>query len=87
MAPRKTTKAPPRRSYVKKTQGAIVNASFNGDSAMMSPAAKNAAAPSFEQIQVRAYEIFIARGAAHGQDWADWFRAEQELNGTSVAAH
>jgi AbiV family abortive infection protein len=33
-----------------------------------------------EQIQVRAYELFIARGAAHGHDWADWFRAEQELN-------
>ena len=35
---------------------------------------------SIEQIRVRAYEIFVARGAAHGHDWADWFRAEHELN-------
>jgi hypothetical protein len=36
---------------------------------------------------MRAYEIFMARGASHGHDWADWFRAEQELNGAAVEAH
>ncbi len=32
-----------------------------------------------EFIEVRAYEIYLHRGASHGEDWADWFRAEREL--------
>jgi hypothetical protein len=32
-----------------------------------------------EQIAQRAYEIFVARGATHGQDVEDWCRAEREL--------
>jgi hypothetical protein len=32
-----------------------------------------------EMIRKRAYELFLARGATHGADLADWFRAEQEL--------
>jgi len=32
-----------------------------------------------EQIRQRAYEIFLARGAAPGQDIEDWLRAEREL--------
>ena len=34
---------------------------------------------STETIRLRAYEIFLARGATHGDDLADWFRAEREL--------
>jgi hypothetical protein len=34
---------------------------------------------SVEMIRKRAHELFLARGAAHGADLADWFRAEQEL--------
>ena len=30
-------------------------------------------------IAGRAYELFEARGAGHGHDWEDWFRAESEL--------
>lgn len=30
-------------------------------------------------IHHRAYELYQVRGAADGQDWADWFQAEQEL--------
>jgi HSP20 family protein len=30
-------------------------------------------------IALRAYELFEARGAEHGHDWEDWFRAESEL--------
>ncbi|MBV8771962.1 MAG: DUF2934 domain-containing protein [Deltaproteobacteria bacterium] len=48
--------------------------------------ATNVSAPSFEQIQQRAYELFLARGGTHGCDWADWFTAEQELTATSAAA-
>jgi hypothetical protein len=33
-------------------------------------------------IRIRAVEIFLDRGAAHGADVDDWLQAERELNGT-----
>ena len=39
--------------------------------------------PTFEQIQMRAYEIYIQRGRQDGLDLEDWFQAEKELK-TSV---
>lgn len=35
--------------------------------------------PSYEEIQQRAYELFLERGCEHGGDAEDWFAAEQEL--------
>ena len=35
--------------------------------------------PPFEQIQVRAYEIYIQRGRTDGLDLDDWLQAEEEL--------
>ena len=35
--------------------------------------------PTFEQIQVRAYEIYIQRGRTDGFDLDDWLQAENEL--------
>jgi hypothetical protein len=35
--------------------------------------------PTFEQIQVRAYEIYIQRGRQDGLDLDDWLQAEKEL--------
>ena len=35
--------------------------------------------PAFEQIQLRAYEIYIQRGRQDGLDLDDWFQAEKEL--------
>lgn len=35
--------------------------------------------PSPDAIARRAYELFLERGATHGDDLSDWFRAEQEL--------
>jgi hypothetical protein len=32
-----------------------------------------------ERIAARAYEIYLARGGGHGQDWEDWLIAEREL--------
>jgi hypothetical protein len=32
-----------------------------------------------DQVAQRAYGIFLARGATHGQDIEDWLRAEREL--------
>lgn len=42
---------------------------------------KGNAAPrvSQEQIAMRAYEIYLCRGAAGGSDVEDWLQAEREL--------
>ena len=34
---------------------------------------------SHDELAARAYTIFLARGARHGDDWWDWFQAEAEL--------
>jgi len=39
------------------------------------------------QIEFRAYEVFLARGGAHGDDLADWFKAEMELNVRAAISH
>jgi hypothetical protein len=35
--------------------------------------------PIREAIATRAYELFLARGGAHGHDLEDWLTAEDEL--------
>jgi hypothetical protein len=35
--------------------------------------------PTNEQIAKRAYELFLARGGAHGHHEEDWNQAEREL--------
>jgi hypothetical protein len=36
-------------------------------------------------IAHRAYELFLANGAAHGRDVEHWLQAESELRGRSVS--
>jgi hypothetical protein len=43
------------------------------------PAATFAPAPTHDDIAYRAYELFLQRGAQHGQDFEDWLAAEREL--------
>ena len=48
------------------------------------PAAPEAAQtlrPAFgsEDVAIRAYHLFLARGCEHGHDWEDWLAAEREL--------
>jgi len=38
--------------------------------------------PSREQIEGRAYEIYLRRGGVDGSDVADWIMAEEELKAT-----
>ena len=38
--------------------------------------------PTREEIESRAYEIYIERGAAPGRDVDDWLQAELELSQT-----
>jgi hypothetical protein len=48
-----------------------------------SPAVRNSHAatshPTREQIALRAYEIYLERGGAPGNELEDWTRAEREL--------
>jgi Protein of unknown function (DUF2934) len=37
------------------------------------------AAPTHEEIKLRAHQIYVERGGAHGQDVDDWLQAEREL--------
>ncbi len=45
----------------------------NGDALLM------AVEPSEEDIRVRAYHLYLERGAVHGADFDDWVTAEREL--------
>ncbi len=42
--------------------------------------------PSEEAIAARAYALFLARGGVHGDDWADWLKAEAELRAEGAPA-
>jgi hypothetical protein len=35
--------------------------------------------PSSEQIAIRAYHLWLARGQSVGADWDDWLEAERQL--------
>jgi hypothetical protein len=35
--------------------------------------------PTGEEIGIRAYEVYVERGGAHGQDMDDWLQSEGEL--------
>lgn len=35
--------------------------------------------PTYEQIQQRAYEIYLERGGSDGSELEDWAQAEREL--------
>jgi len=35
--------------------------------------------PTREEVELRAHQIYVARGDAHGQDVEDWLQAEHEL--------
>jgi hypothetical protein len=49
------------------------------------PALESTAAqqsPTLEQIELRAYELYLERGGSDGNDTDDWLQAERELRGT-----
>lgn len=85
MAPRKgtTTRTPSKRTGTSKAE--IVGAA-PADAVEFGSNGHPAMAPASEasiraEIEFRAYGIFLARGGAHGDDLADWLKAERELNG------
>jgi hypothetical protein len=101
MAPRKTSKAQSKSKQAQVSEHTLAAVASNGEltasvgesnhtppsAPSFEHTATNGSGPKLEQIQTRAYEIFMARGASHGQDWADWFRAEQELKGIPAGVH
>ena len=42
--------------------------------------------PVDDRIARRAYELFIERGAQHGNDLDDWLRAEREVSALPLEA-
>jgi hypothetical protein len=58
---------------MKPTQGAASGLS------LLNPSKKEAIAPSREQIEKKAYEIWLLLGREQGQDQKHWFEAERQL--------
>ncbi len=50
--------------------------------AQRSTSSAAAVLPTEEEIRLRAYEIFLARGCQPGQAIQDWLQAERELTET-----
>ena len=42
--------------------------------------------PTAEEIERRAYELYLERGCEDGHDLADWFAAEKELTELAEAS-
>ena len=84
MPVRKTSKGRTRQKQALEPEQPAVGVRPNTESE--NPlSANNGRSPGFEQIQHRAYELFLARGGVHGCDLVDWFAAEQELTAASAA--
>ncbi|HTJ08282.1 MAG TPA: DUF2934 domain-containing protein [Candidatus Binataceae bacterium] len=58
---------------MQESNGALAN---NG-----TPDAGSDSEVKIETIRLRAYEFFLARGATHGHDLADWLNAERQVLG------
>ncbi len=73
----KTTPSPRRRRTDAPLRG-TVGTKVPATSITVSP---EALAPSSGDIALRAYFLFLERGAMVGNDLDDWFQAERELGG------
>jgi hypothetical protein len=61
------------RQFKPKTEATAIRGKSTGIPAF------NPTAPTEDQIRQRAYELYLARGAAAGNEVGDWLQAEQEL--------
>lgn len=55
------------------------SASLATDATETSASSEAKPAPTREQITIRAYELFLARGGEPGHEVEDWLAAEREL--------
>ena len=67
-----------RRNDAERTDSSPVKNS-SGDGPSPAEGVDTESRPSTDAIAQRAYELYEQRGAAHGEDWNDWFQAEREL--------
>jgi len=84
MPPKKTTSDTPTKKTVKRAprkKKTTVRAQHGNPPAGSQPA-NPARTVGEEQIRERAYQIYLARGAASGDAISDWVQAECELRGT-----
>ena len=67
-----------------KTRKRTESATIVADAPANRPEPRQGASPNGtpDRIAARAYELYLARGGAHGSDWEDWLTAERELAGT-----
>jgi len=82
MAARKTMKSQStsKQNHRAASNGLGNNSGPHDDSPIKaSAAAVSNGHPTLEDVRLRAYEIFVARGGSHGDDLADWLAAESEL--------
>jgi hypothetical protein len=68
------------KSAVKKAAAAMLesNGTFSDNG---TPDGGSDGEVKIETIRLRAYEFFLARGATHGHDLADWLNAEKQVRG------
>jgi len=81
MATRK--KKAPSAPQVKVSSSGKAIKTQNG-SVIHGAAATMAATPTIADIRLRAYHLYLERGATHGQDQNDWFIAEKLLSESPV---
>ena len=84
MAAPKKPKAAGERTVKSKAKGPSAVATKIATAA---PAANGngSAAPSAEMIRQRAYELFLARDGAAGDELSDWLTAEREMMAKSAS--
>ena len=75
MATQKKTKAP----AVRKVKTSLNGAAAGAPSQSVAVPPITSFSPSEEEVRLRAYELYQARGCTHGGDLMDWFAAEHEL--------
>lgn len=71
-----TTKTATRSNTITRPKTSVTNdKQYNGGKRMtlVNPADIDG------KIRAKAYELFLQRGAYHGDDMADWFKAEKEV--------
>jgi Protein of unknown function (DUF2934) len=74
---------PERQKPMSSTQQSISDGKAHP--AEPSSPSRQVAPPTHEEIALRAYEIFVARGAGPGDDVSDWLLAEQDLSSKRCA--
>ena len=83
MATRKVKTPRPRQSKAPSTEKFLTAPSSSPDHMGITTMNQT---PTLEEIRLRAYQLYLERGAAHGRDLDDWFVAERLLTGSRASS-